>query len=196
MIMILNCLALFLLSLVPSQETRHDPFGMRAIVEDPALRKLLLEGHFGEYGASIDAVLSERLSLDLSGRARRGKGSKAPGVAAIRDALHSPAAGEAKGILGVLKGALAIATFVTELQTLGPMKAMAEAVRWVEEGIIRRSGLKPQEFPSFFQIISRPEKPRLDNASLRALDSDLGHATSLMDSSYSQLLDHLGEMFF
>jgi len=191
--MALNCLALFLLSLIPSQGGKHDSHGMMALVDDPALRRLVLEGNFEGFGSAIDSALADHLSLDLSRNAKRGKG---PSPSAVLDGLHAAGQGEQSDILGLLKRALTVAAFVTELQTLGPLKAMSAAVSWVESGLIRRSGLRPQEFPSFFGIVAHPNRRRLENGQLRALDSDLSHAGSVMDSSYAQLLSHFGEMLF
>jgi hypothetical protein len=190
MLMALNMLAMVFLSLMHSPQ-EHDSHGLRKIVQEPAFRSLVLEGHFGEYGARVEQSLSERLARDLS--ARGGHGGKAvPG--AVRELFFRSSDAKLGSLLGVIKSALALATFITELQALGPVKAMNAAVGWVESGLIRQSGLKAEAFPSFFGLISRPTHLQLDEQDQSALQRDLDLASGKMDSSYLQLADRVEEL--
>lgn len=184
MILLCNVLALLVASLIPGDiNSGSDPHGLRKLLTDPQLRELILSGNFGDYSASLTQALSERLAKDLP----------ASSASAVKENLKAEGLST---ILGLLQNAMKVATLASELQLLGPVKAMNTAVDWVESGLIRKSGLKNDSFPSFYKIISRPNRPKLDPREQRAVSSDFEKANEAADSAYSRLLHRLEEKTF
>lgn len=188
MIALLNFAAIFLLSLLPGEKTGNDPHGLHDLARDPVIRKMIVEGRFEEFNAAVDGFMGRKLSYDI---ALPGRPEVAPN--AVRAAIRGRA--DLSALLDMVKGAIAVASLVTELKALGPAKGMLAAVKWVSSGMIRRSGLKAPHFPSYFGIIAQPDRRELDADDYEALEQDLSGAQSQMDSSYEEIQGRLSEIF-
>lgn len=185
MIAVANIAVLFVLSLFPPDKKALDPHGLHNLARDPVVRTMLLEGRFDEFSALVDGFMGQRLSIDLS---------LAGGEVHPRNVQYAlQARAEFTSLLSAVKGAIAVACLALELKALGPAKGMMAALDWVGSGLIRRSGLKAHHFPSFFQIVANPDRPRLMGDELWAIDRDLKGAQEQMDSTYENLLGQLAE---
>ncbi|HEY8280311.1 MAG TPA: hypothetical protein VIH99_11850 [Bdellovibrionota bacterium] len=194
MIFVGNMLVLFLLSFLGGPvSVGDDPHGLMQLVQDRSLRTSLLGGRYGDYSSALDRRLLGQLTGDLNANAKKGRGVS---EGMVTNSLRDGSRGDLLDLFSLLKSTITVATFVTELQTLGPAKAMAEALRWVEGGVIRRSTLRAEAFPSYYQIIERPYRPRLDQSDEDALTHDFDRAQQGMNSSYSRLLSRLQESLF
>jgi hypothetical protein len=190
MLMLANVAVLLLLSILPGGSSRSDAHGVRALVHDDRLRGMLLEGRFDDYDSALGRELSRNLAGDLAARGGRGK------TFAAGQVEKAVGGGDLAFLFEGIKKAIAVATFAAQLQTLGPVQAMRMAVGWVESGLIRRSGIKPDDFGSFFEIASNPSRKRITGAEEQALAGDLHEATRAADAGYSKLLVRLTESFF
>ncbi len=183
MLLVINAVVMVLLSLVPThKEAGPDPYGLRQIVGNPSARAALLGGNFAEYHAQVSRALAERLAIH-SGKDR----------SAVGQALADETRAGRQNLLASIELALSLATMVTELQLLGPARAMGQAIDWVESGLIRQSGLKADRFPSFYRIIASPNRPRISANDERALAGDLSRANGEMDSAFARLMGELRE---
>lgn len=187
MIAVANIAALILLSLFGGKDSSPDPHGLHDLSRDPVVRRMLLEGRFDEYSAVVDGFMGRRLSYDLSRNS-----PVSPRT------VQSTIAGRAdlSALLDAVKKAVAVASFAAELKALGPVKGLLEAVRWVDTGLIRRSGLRPKEFPSYFGIVRERDSRKLSQGDMEALGEDLVAAQARMDSSYASLVGRIAESFY
>ncbi len=177
MIAAANLILIVLLSLLPGKGHRADPHGLHAFTEDALIREMLTEGRFGEFDAAVESFVSTRAMIDL-------KLKRQP------DLSRTSSGGS---LLDLIQLAARVATFAAELKTLGPVKGLVQAARWVESGVIRRSGVKQRDFPSFFSIVGRQGLKALAPGDLDALDMDLNSSRQVMDQSYQRALRELRE---
>ena len=190
MVMVINFALLLLLSFLPDSGAKNDPHGLMKIVNSEAYRRLLIEGRFEEYNSAVDSALSKRFSLELN--AARGGNAISP--SAIRDALTGGTNSDLGSLFSALKGALKVATFVSKLQMLGPVKAMSQALQWVDTGLIRRSGLRSDKIGSFYGIVSHSDRRRIGESDERALQADFRESQNLMNTGFSRVLGLLSEL--
>ena len=181
MIFAANVLLLSLLSFFPGDSVRKaDPHGLHRFSNDEQLRDMASEGRFSELNAAVEGFVFVRASIDLKRRLNTN------GVAeAVR------ARGDLVALLDTIKAAMKVATLAAELQALGPTKGMLQAVQWVESGLIRRSGIKAPEFPSFFGLVEDPAAKKYGSAAAEGLTRDLAGSRARMDASYASLLGQL-----
>lgn len=171
MIFAANMLLLLALALFPGQRKQDDPHGFRSLADHAQLRQMLTEGRLAEFDAAVEGFVLSRLRKDLGPK--------------MRPSLNQdPALG---ALLGLIQHAVKVAAFAAELKTLGPALGLKEAVRWVESGLIRRSGVKRAHFPSFFAIVTEPGLPEIGPAAMKAIGLDQANAYSGIDRAYEQL---------
>lgn len=183
MLFVLNGILMVLLSLAPSQVVeKPDPYGLHKMAEDSSLRQLLLDGRFAEFDASVESLVAKRLAAYLN----------VPSDS-VRRLLGEEGRVERRSLLDSIQSAVAVAALAAQLQMLGPSKAISEAIRWVESGMIRQSGLKADRFPSFYRIIARPNRKRIDSTDQQELASDRRNAEAAMDGAFGNLSGALRE---
>lgn len=171
MIFAANLALLLVLSLFPGKESAHDLHGFRSLTEDAELRRMLTEGRLEELDAAVEGFVLTRLKIDLRLKAR-------PSLSGD-SSLAS--------LLGLIQHSVRIAAFAAELKALGPALGLREAVRWVENGLIRHSGVKRARFPSFFAIIAEPGRAAIRPEAMEALARDQAGAVLGMDHAYKQI---------
>jgi hypothetical protein len=171
MIFAANLLLLLAFSLFPGKDGAHDPHGFRSLAEDTKLRRMLTEGRLEELDAAVEGFVSSRLKIDLQLKAQ-------PSLTGD-SSLAS--------LLGLIQDAVRISAFAAELKALGPVLGLREAVRWVESGLIRHSGVKRARFPSLFAIIAEPGHSGIRPEAMRALARDQAGAILSMDRAYEQI---------